>query len=43
MTAVYDPAINRNFYDTYYSRMMWVKTPTEILAKPTDKPGLERT
>jgi len=42
MTPIFESTISRNQSDTYYSRMMWVKTPTEILAGPRDKPGQDR-
>jgi hypothetical protein len=42
MTPVFEPAISRSQSDAYYSRLMWVKTPTEILTLPRDKPGQDR-
>jgi len=31
MTPIFESSISRNFNDTYYSRLMWVKTPAEII------------
>jgi hypothetical protein len=42
MTPVFEPALSKSQSDTFYSRMMWVKTPTEIMALPRDKPGMDR-
>ena len=31
MTPVWEPILSRNYYEAFYSRAMWVKTPAELM------------
>ena len=42
MTSVYDPVVSRLHSDTFYSRLMWVKTQPEITLIPKDK-GVDKS
>ena len=43
MTAVFESGLSKSFQDTFSSRLMWVKTPSEILAHVNDRPGHDRS